>query len=242
MEKFSQLSIEKLCHYVYLLKDPFDDKVFYVGKGCGNRVFAHLNDALETESSTDKLDHIRQIIEGDEKPIHLIVRHGMDANTAFEVEGALIDIYGLEDLKNKVNGHSGSTRGMRPWEEIEIEYGAVPVVIDDPVMIVKANHSWDSVNKVVVYHKIREDWWVSKRMTETLQYVLVAHAGIVREVYQLTGWIDNPHRTNKKGTACKKIFNGRVVTEPIMSKYLHKDVSEYFAVPRLQKTYAGIPD
>ena len=59
MKEFSQLTIEKLGYYVYTLTDPFDGFVFYVGKGQGNRVFAHVNDALETETSSDKLDRIR---------------------------------------------------------------------------------------------------------------------------------------------------------------------------------------
>ena len=45
--KFSQLTCEKLGYYVYSLIDPFSDKVFYIGKGTGNRVYAHENDALE---------------------------------------------------------------------------------------------------------------------------------------------------------------------------------------------------
>lgn len=32
---------EQLGWYVYLLRDPRDAEVFYVGKGRGNRVFAH---------------------------------------------------------------------------------------------------------------------------------------------------------------------------------------------------------
>lgn len=38
---FSQSVIEKLKYYVYLLQDPRDNSVFYVGKGVGNRVFQH---------------------------------------------------------------------------------------------------------------------------------------------------------------------------------------------------------
>ena len=45
---------------------------------------------------------------------------------------------------------------------------------------------------------------------EALKYVLVAHKGIVREVYELEGWEDNWNRTNKKVTAGKKIFNAKV--------------------------------
>ena len=238
---FSQLTCEKLGYYVYTLRCPINGHIFYVGKGTGNRVFAHMNDALESETASDKLDYIRSLINDEgQYPIHTIVRHGMDEDTAFEVEGALIDFFGLEDLKNEVNGHGNSERGLMEAEEIEIKYGATPAIITDPVMIVKANHSWDDKNKSVIYENIREDWWVSKDKTDILKYVLVAHRGIVREVYSIHGWMDS-HRKNKKGTACKKIFNG-VPAKEGRKKYLHKDVSGFFAVPRLQKAYAGLGD
>ena len=38
MNKFSNKSIEELGFYVYSLVDPRDGKIFYIGKGCGNRV------------------------------------------------------------------------------------------------------------------------------------------------------------------------------------------------------------
>lgn len=38
MNEFPQSVIEKVGHYVYTLADPRTHKVFYVGKGQGNRV------------------------------------------------------------------------------------------------------------------------------------------------------------------------------------------------------------
>ena len=38
-EIFSQKTQEELKSYVYILIDPRDNKIFYVGKGYGNRVF-----------------------------------------------------------------------------------------------------------------------------------------------------------------------------------------------------------
>jgi hypothetical protein len=237
---FSQLSIEKLGYYVYLLKDPFDPRVvFYVGKGTGNRVFAHLNDALESETSSDKLDFIREILKAGEKPIHVIVRHGMDEATAFEVEGALIDAYGLEDLKNEQNGHGNRKRGLRDWKDIEIEYGAVPVIIDDPVVLLKStSHSWDRNLNRVIYDKIRSDWWISDYKVNSAKYALIVRSGIVREIYKIDRWERNP--LNIKSPR-KRMFFGEPAEGPIRDKYLHRDVSAYFPIPRLQKTYAGIP-
>lgn len=237
-EEFSQLTIEKLKYYVYTLTDPFDGTVFYVGKGCGNRVFAHLNDALESEASTDKLDRIRQIIAGGEKPRHAIVRHGMDEDTAFEVEGALIDAYGFEELKNEQNGHGNRQRGLRDWKDIEIEYGAVPIEIDDPVILLKSsNYSWDSATSSVIYDRIRSDWWVSEHKAKKIKYALAIRGGIVREVYVVNRWEKNPENRDNPN---KKMFFGEPATGEIREKYLHKDVSAYFSSARMQKAYANI--
>jgi hypothetical protein len=53
MNKYNltQSTIEKLGYYVYLLIDPRNDKVFYVGKGKGNRVNQHLLGALNKKNS-----------------------------------------------------------------------------------------------------------------------------------------------------------------------------------------------
>ena len=41
MNAFNQKTIEELKYYVYCLIDPRDSKIFYVGKGKGNRVFQY---------------------------------------------------------------------------------------------------------------------------------------------------------------------------------------------------------
>lgn len=52
-EQFSAKTQEELKSYVYVLIDPRDNKIFYVGKGVGNRVFFHVNQALLNFQSTD---------------------------------------------------------------------------------------------------------------------------------------------------------------------------------------------
>jgi uncharacterized protein len=60
-QDFSPFVAEQLRYYVYLLRDPRDGKVFYVGKGVANRVFAHALDALDEQGAGEKLDRIRAI-------------------------------------------------------------------------------------------------------------------------------------------------------------------------------------
>ncbi|MDQ3799140.1 MAG: GIY-YIG nuclease family protein, partial [Acidobacteriota bacterium] len=61
IQEFPLSVIEKLDYYVYLLIDSENKQVFYVGKGTGNRIFAHINAALTDALPSDKLDKIRMI-------------------------------------------------------------------------------------------------------------------------------------------------------------------------------------
>jgi len=55
--------IEKLKTYVYRLVDPRDGETFYVGKGKGNRVFAHIHgeQGMEGDDLDNKMKRIRAI-------------------------------------------------------------------------------------------------------------------------------------------------------------------------------------
>ena len=88
--------IEHLGWYVYRLIDPRDGSTFYVGKGKGNRVFAHMRGEVaaadDDELLSNKLKQLREIRLAGLEVIHVIHRHGIaDEKTAYEVEAALID-------------------------------------------------------------------------------------------------------------------------------------------------------
>ncbi len=54
-EVFKTSVIEALQYYVYCLVDPRTNRIFYIGKGSGNRIFNHTNDALNDNLSSLKL-------------------------------------------------------------------------------------------------------------------------------------------------------------------------------------------
>lgn len=218
MDSFSQLTQEALGYYVYLLKTP-QDTVFYVGKGTGNRVYAHVNDALESPVSTDKLDLIRQIHKDGGEVKHLIHRHGMTEDQAFEVEAALIDVYHLDELKNAVSGH-GKDRGPSSDRELEIRYAAQPVIIEDPVFLgFCIRYDPELTTAEELFHDTSYCWKVVPKK-HPAKYAFAVHRMIIREVYEIEEWLRDP--MNKRW-----YFTGKVAEEDIRGKYMYKDISNY---------------
>ena len=164
IDSFSPEVIKKLKHYVYRLVDPRNGQTFYVGEGCGNRVFAHSNAVdmnfykseyvTEQDKPSDdnndpaKIRIIRDIKSRGLSVIHIIQRWGMDQKTAFEVEAAFIDFLGLQFLSNIQKGHH-TDKGMRYADELENELTA-PAFEDYPncpkFVLIKIKDYWLNKN------------------------------------------------------------------------------------------------
>jgi hypothetical protein len=109
--QFSPECLEQLAHYIYALEDPRVQsadikRIFYVGKGIGNRCFAHAADELKAiDISQDqlKLRTIREIRAVALQPKVRVVAHGLKADEALRIESVLISL--LEPFGNLVRGH-----------------------------------------------------------------------------------------------------------------------------------------
>ncbi|MFH0735321.1 MAG: hypothetical protein V1773_12830 [bacterium] len=213
--KFDNMVIEKLQFYVYFLIDPRSKKVFYVGKGNGNRIFDHLNLAIETPKESDKLEIIRQIIyEGKEVELY-ILRHGLDESTAYKVESEIIDFIGLENITNKVNGHNSNIKTI---DEINILYKAEEIEISVPAMIIIVNkHFNKNMPEDKIYEITRKAWVVGKRR-EKAKYAFCVYKGIIREVYQINAWFNVEGR--------RWGFDGVKAEHSIRELFIHKKIQE----------------
>lgn len=105
-----------LRYYVYALRDPRDGKVFYVGKGKGERINSHVHEArADLESHRAKLATINAIESAGMDVDLVFLRTGIeDEETAFVVEQSVIDAFAAEDhaLTNLVRGHYSGRFGL----------------------------------------------------------------------------------------------------------------------------------
>ena len=104
-----------LANYVYLLIDPRDGKVFYVGKGKGGRCFDHSakDDGFEKASRIAAIEADCLTTQVD------IIRHGLENEAeAFLVESAVIDAFGLSNLTNIAPGYGVEKFGRTTLAEL----------------------------------------------------------------------------------------------------------------------------
>ena len=142
ISEFPSSVFEHLKYYVYLLKDPINNEIFYVGKGNGNRIFSHLNFALSNPERSDKLNKIRAIRKRGEEVEHIVLRHGLSEKEAFEVEAAIldfVDFLSIEGLTNLVLGRESEERGYMTTSDIIAQYAAKRIDITEPSILVRVN-------------------------------------------------------------------------------------------------------
>lgn len=86
--------------YVYALIDPRCGRVFYVGKGCGNRMHAHAADVRRgrDDGNPEKQDVIRALLKEGLEPFAFVVDRFKDEVQALALEERLISA--LSDLAN----------------------------------------------------------------------------------------------------------------------------------------------
>jgi hypothetical protein len=187
IESFTEEVAKQLKWYVYRLIDPRNGETFYIGKGKGNRVFSHIHTAagLEGDEVDNKIKRIHAIQLSGFEVAHVIHRHGMSEETAFEVEAALIDAY--PGITNIVSGVGASDFGAMHATEIIRRYSAEPAVFLHKALLINVNRSSEETS---LYEAVRYAWKVSKSKAERADVILAIVRGLIVGAFVADAWVD----------------------------------------------------
>ena len=194
---FSEKALESLNgFYVYVLVDPRNNKVFYVGKGTGNRVFSH---EIESEKASkfekQKIRKIREIEKDGFFVQRVIVNWGLSENEAFIAEATLINLLNYIpslQLTNEVSGHH--IHESLTVEEFELRYGAIPLRMEDirhSILVIKINKLYRrGMSSAELYDTVRGLWNASLKSIQSkkVEYVFGVYNGLIVAVYKPDEW------------------------------------------------------
>ena len=228
---------------MYCLVDPRDKKIFYIGKGVGNRVFAHACDALEYEDvSTEKLEKIREIIKSGHEVEHYILRHKLTEEDALTVESVLIDFLTYQEfnteslLTNIVAGHHQWNEGIKTVDQIMQIYDCKPLLLKPGHKLLMVNLNRTYMKKSEdgmrvnsdLYEITRKYWKVSKHNADQIDYLLGVYKGVVRCVLKpTTKWLPFKHREKDGRITIRYYVEGVIDDKEGNGLYLNKDVTAY---------------
>ncbi|UHJ60297.1 LEM-3-like GIY-YIG domain-containing protein [Vibrio furnissii] len=184
IDSFPPEVAEKLQYYVYRLIDPRNGETFYIGKGKGNRVFAHARGDIESDSLSEKMTRIRAIHIAGFDVSHVIHRHGLSEKTAFEVEAALIDAY--PGITNIMDGHGNSDFGVMHSSEIIKRYSAETVEFEHKVLLISVNRS---ALESSLYEATRYAWRLSKQKASQAEVILATIQGLIVGAFVAEKWL-----------------------------------------------------
>lgn len=236
---------EHLGHYVYIYVDPETGDPFYVGKGIGERVLAHLAD----ERDSAKTRRIAELRDSDRQPRLEILAHGLkDDETAFRVEAAVIDALGLGSLTNQVSGWRSLQVGRMSLDDLVGFYAAKAAEITQPVLLIRINKLFHrGMTEQELYEATRGIWRVGPRRN-LVQYAFSVFHGLVREVYEVERWF--PARTLKYETRDLSMrdvtsrweFEGKKAPQDIRLAYVNRSVHQYLKRGNQSPTvYVNVP-
>ena len=204
--------------YVYVLVDPRDGRIFYVGKGTGRRLEAHGRLAgLEYDSVLDppgggrKLAMIREIRLAGLEPRIEVVRYGIASQgDALALEAGLIAC--LPGLTNVVAG-VGAADTRVGLGELAVRFGAAPLTAASPPVLlirladrlIRLEHGeamepgcvrhvagWDPLMDSATLYDATRGWWrvspASFRRRGVSHVVAVAQ-GVTRAIYEVAAWV-----------------------------------------------------
>ena len=231
MQHFTPKVVEKLKFYVYLYIDPRNNQPFYIGKGNGNRVFAH----LKATGDSEKVRILGDLSQANLKPMIELLKYGLTEKQALLVEATAIDLIDVNNLTNAARGH-GSKYGARATvDEVQATLSANPVEVKHPSLLININREfYYGMTAMALYDATRSAWKLGPKR-EQVELALSVYKGIVREVYRVSAWVPGGHSMRGVDTEGRPPlredrweFIGTVAEDSVRKRYIGKSVAHYF--------------
>ena len=208
-------------YYVYALTDPSNNEVFYIGKGVGNRVFQHAEDALSDEPTvSDKLDRIRSIHQAGHEVVPYLIRHQLTEQESLLLEATCIDLMSLigKPLTNIQGGHHSGLFGLMSVNEVERKYSLESVdSLPSGYICININRSYQrGAGFNDIYQATKEAWVINKNRLQDITHVLAEYRGRVVAVFTNLRWYE-VHINGR----LRYGFDGDVA-EQVKDQYLNK--------------------
>lgn len=194
---FGNAALEELGFYVYALVDPvFDrnkpERIFYVGKGTGQRCFEHAlaaENVVNVDGANLKLNYIRQLINDNRRPIIEIIAHGLSEPEAFRLEAIIIAAGGF--LTNAIRGHRHTDYWVAATD-LNARYDQ-PMQLTDiraNILLVSLNGGRGLPPYPAIVHEdlsIRTlgDWRLARKRALLVKYVVGVYKTLVRVVFDV---------------------------------------------------------
>ena len=224
---FSTDVTERLGYYVYRLIDPRNAETFYVGKGVGNRVFQHAAGASisegEGELASQKISRIRAIQLSGFEVGHVIHRHGLDSETAFQVEAALMEAY--PGLTNIMGGHDSDEFGVMHATELQRRYEAQVAIFQHNVALIIVDRL---AAERSLYEATRYAWRVNEARIAAVEYILPVVKGIIRGAFVADRWLPATEENfpGREPLPGRWGFEGREAPAEVVQLYRQKRVPD----------------
>jgi hypothetical protein len=238
-QQFSPVVEENLKWYVYALIDPRDSRLFYIGKGKGNRVFSHAREAVEGDGENEKLDLIREIIKSGFEVETVILRHAIPTEEqAYLAESILIDFSshlvtrGIDlrtGLANLVAGHHADLFGVMSTQDVEIMYHSPQCEeITEKAILFRIPALWTPAMLAEDLYEATHGWWKLGAKREEAHYAFAVSRGVIRAIYRIESWRQRIEgdRGYQGSPDDRWGFEGELAPE--MDRYLNKSVAHLF--------------
>jgi hypothetical protein len=208
---------DKLGYFVYALVDPGRGKPFYVGKGKGDRPYAHgKTSGTGRREETAKAQRIKKIRRAGREPSVVVICYALTEEIACFVESVVIEVLrrsGVE-LTNMVGGQN-CAQLWRYEDEVNAALGAKRRLLADPCILVRIKKSYrpDMSSKELM--RITCGAWKFKDPrsdrsdASRAKFILGVKDGVVRTAYEINHktWRRSGPRWRCKGVPCEELKN-----------------------------------